>query len=48
MLDQNSSIPLYQQLATILTEKIENGDYSAGSQLPTEAVLREQYEPVLI
>lgn len=44
MLDQNSSIPLYQQLAKILTEKIENGDYPPGYQLPTEAALREHYD----
>lgn len=44
MLDQNSVTPLYQQLAAILTEKIETGDYPAGSQLPTEAELREQYD----
>ncbi len=44
MLDQNAATPLYQQLATIFIEKIENGEYVAGSQLPTEAELQKQYD----
>ena len=43
-LDKHSSVPLYAQLKDILTERIENGDYPPGSQIPTEMTLCEELE----
>lgn len=36
--------PLYHQLASILKEEIENGEYSAGDTFPTELQLQEKYQ----
>ena len=38
------SEPIYRQIAEDLQHKIEAGELSRGSQLPTEIELREQYE----
>jgi len=36
--------PMYRQIADDLRQKIESGGLEAGSQLPTELELREQYD----
>jgi GntR family transcriptional regulator len=36
--------PIYRQIADDLREKIESGKLARGSQLPTELVLRDQYD----
>src|SRR5215469_6279722 len=36
--------PMYRQIAEDLRRKIESGGLEAGSQLPTEFELREQYD----
>ena len=36
--------PLYRQIADDLHRRIESGELAAGSQLPTELELREQYD----
>ena len=38
------AIPLYHQLAAILKEKIESGEYSVGDTFPTELQLQEKYQ----
>lgn len=38
-----SFIPLYYQLANLLEQKIDSGEYLPGSRLPTEARLAEDY-----
>ena len=43
MLNQQSPVPLYHQLAEILTEKIRSGDYPAGSRIPSEHKLAARY-----
>lgn len=40
-LDKRSSIPLYAQLKTWLLERIQNGEYEAGTKIPTELALCE-------
>ncbi|MDD3139734.1 MAG: GntR family transcriptional regulator [Lachnospiraceae bacterium] len=42
-LDNNSTIPLYKQLESILIEQIESGVLSIGSKLPTEDELSKEY-----
>ena len=37
-------IPIYQQLAELLREKIEKGEYAFGSSLPSEREIAETYE----
>ncbi|UCE51821.1 MAG: GntR family transcriptional regulator [Desulfobacterales bacterium] len=44
ILDRNSVLPLYYQLKEIVLEKIENGDWGIGSQIPSEKDLQERYE----
>ena len=36
--------PLYHQLATILKEKIESGEYTVGDTFPTELQLQQAYQ----
>jgi len=43
MLNHQSPVPLYHQLAEILTEKIRSGDYPAGSRIPSEHKLAARY-----
>jgi len=43
MLNNQSPVPLYHQLAEILTEKIRSGDYPAGSRIPSEHKLAARY-----
>lgn len=43
MLNSQSPIPLYHQLADILMEGIRAGDYSPGSRIPSEPQLAKDY-----
>jgi len=43
MLNSNSPIPLYRQLADILTEQIRSGDYPVGSRIPSEIHLAKKF-----
>ena len=43
MLNTDSPIPLYYQLADILTKKIENDEYKAGTCIPSEIELAKKY-----
>ena len=43
MLNTYSPIPLYHQLARIICDKIKSEEYHAGSQLPSEHQLAQQY-----
>ena len=43
MLNSQSPIPLYHQLAEILMEGIRNGDYPPGSRIPSEPKLANEY-----
>ena len=43
-LDPNSYIPLYYQLKEILLEKLESGEWSEGSMIPSEKDLQKTYE----
>lgn len=42
-LDPSSSIPLYRQLANIIRESIESGEFRQDMQIPTESILSQQY-----
>jgi GntR family transcriptional regulator len=44
MLNPNSPIPLYHQLADIILEEIRSGKYPPGSKLPSENNLAATYE----
>jgi GntR family transcriptional regulator len=41
--DSGNALPLYAQVETILAASIANGTFPAGSRLPNEADLAEQY-----
>src|SRR5262247_2027409 len=43
-IDQASHQPLYHQLADILREAIQAGEYPAGSLLPNQVRLAQEYE----
>jgi GntR family transcriptional regulator len=43
MLNPESPIPLYHQLATILTERIRQGAYRPGDRIPSENHLAAMY-----
>lgn len=43
MIERASGLPAYRQVANDLRAKIAGGEYTAGSQLPTERELVEQY-----
>lgn len=43
MLNSQSPIPLYHQLAEIILGKIRSGEYSAGTKIPSENNLSAQY-----
>ena len=43
MLNKNSPIPLYYQLAELIKEQIRLGDLKPGDQLPSERALSEQH-----
>lgn len=44
MVDHGSVTPLYLQLADVLTQKIENGDYAPGQRLPSADDLAQEYD----
>ena len=43
MLNPQSPLPLYHQLADILTERIRSGVYSPGKAIPSETTIAKQY-----
>ncbi len=43
MLNSNSPIPLYHQLADILTEQIRSGEYKPGDVIPSEIGMAKSY-----
>jgi GntR family transcriptional regulator len=43
MLNFQSPVPLYQQLAGIISEKIKADEYPSGARLPSEHVLAKMY-----
>jgi len=43
-LDENSPIPLYQQLAIILREKITSGEWTINTLIPSESELCQKYK----
>lgn len=43
-LDRNSFIPLYYQLAQLLRENISSGLWAAGSELPSERKLMDEFD----
>lgn len=43
MLNKNSPIPLYYQLAEVIKEQVTSGELAGGMQLPAERDLSEQY-----
>ncbi|MCX7746468.1 MAG: GntR family transcriptional regulator [Clostridia bacterium] len=43
MINKYSNIPLYSQLKNIIIEKIENGEYTEDSKIPSEQELCEVY-----
>jgi len=43
MLNPNSPIPLYRQLADLLTARIRAGEYPVGSRIPSEHQLADAY-----
>lgn len=43
MLNSQSPIPLYHQLADILLSKIRSGEYPPGSRIPSEHILASNY-----
>ncbi len=44
MLEQNSSIPLYEQLKSAIKEGIQNGAYQPGTRMPSEAEFEQIYQ----
>ncbi|MHA6258428.1 GntR family transcriptional regulator [Sporosarcina sp. CAU 1771] len=44
MINRNEINPMYQQIASYLTQKINNGSYSEGDKIPTEVELIEQFK----
>lgn len=43
LLNSDSPIPLYHQLADVLLERIRRGDYALGSQIPSEPELARTF-----
>ncbi len=43
MLNPQSPIPLYRQLADLIMAKIRSGEYAPGSRIPSEHSLADQY-----
>lgn len=43
LIDKELSIPLYKQIKDYIERKVEQGEWSAGYQLPTEKELAEQF-----
>jgi GntR family transcriptional regulator len=43
MLNPQSPVPLYRQLADLIVAKIRSGEYAPGSRIPSEHSLADQY-----
>lgn len=43
VIDEWSTVPLYQQLAALLRARIEDGTYGPGQRLPSEPRLQQEY-----
>jgi GntR family transcriptional regulator len=43
-IDHDGMTPVYRQLAGILREGIERGDYAPGRKLPSEATLMQEHD----
>ncbi|MBN2531305.1 MAG: GntR family transcriptional regulator [Spirochaetales bacterium] len=43
ILNQQSPVPLYHQLARIILEKIRNGEYRTGAKIPSEPELAKEF-----
>lgn len=44
MIDRESGVPLYRQLADILRARIESGQYQPGKLIPSETHLQQEFE----
>jgi GntR family transcriptional regulator len=44
MIDRESGVPLYRQLADILRSRIDSGTYAPGKLLPSETHLQQEFE----
>ena len=44
MLNPNNPLPLYQQLADLLSQQIAEGDYLPGTRIPSETQLADRYQ----
>ena len=44
VIDPTAGQPPYRQLAEIIAGRIESGEYPAGSRLPSESDLMEEFE----
>lgn len=43
MIDYESAIPVYRQVAAVLRERIENGTYQPGKRLPSITGLVQEF-----
>lgn len=43
IIDRNSPLPLYYQLKEILQNKIQDGEWKPGEQIPTEEIIQKEY-----
>jgi DNA-binding GntR family transcriptional regulator len=43
MIDPDGPVPIYMQLANILADRIESGEFQPNRPLPSEKYLVEQY-----
>lgn len=43
MIDRESGVPLYRQLANLLRAKIDSGEFLPGKLLPSELALQQTY-----
>lgn len=43
MLNSDSPVPLYRQLADLLTERIRAGEYPVGARIPSEPALSDRF-----
>ena len=43
VINPNSAVPLYKQIANIIAQDIKNGKYSYGDRLPSELTLKDVF-----
>lgn len=43
MFDRQGPVPIYQQIAQVIHERIKNGDLAAGEAVPSEADLQDEF-----